>query len=55
MHEQFECTHCETVHDFRDDALNCCAPHAVSVWVCPDCGEAYKSEDEAVLCICKNE
>ena len=47
IEKKWECLGCNSLYDETKDAWGCCL---VSVFVCPKCGHAYRSEDGAVDC-----
>ena len=49
---QFQCPTCGDMHDWDDEAEDCCPPEAeeVTVWRCGNCDETYDDQDHARLC-----
>lgn len=48
--QKWECGRCAEVHDFEDEAIECCAPSVSEVWECSDCGECFDDEEDALQC-----
>ena len=50
--EKYRCGECDTLHDYEDHALECCAPEVEHVFVCDDCEAEMKTEELAKAHIC---
>lgn len=53
MPEKWICDECEAMHDYEDDADECCAEDdddESDHWECAECGDDYDSESEARDC-----
>tara|TARA_R110000868_G_scaffold74752_4_gene216281 strand:+ start:982 stop:1173 length:192 start_codon:yes stop_codon:yes gene_type:complete len=37
-------------HDNEDSAIECCPPEVESYYTCPECGEEYATEEQAIDC-----
>ncbi len=48
--EKFQCSDCGEIHDYEDDAHECCAPRVTSRYVCGACDEDYDDRDSAEAC-----
>ena len=46
----WQCSECDELHDWEDDAMECCAPSVYQRWVCAGCEDAHCSEAEAEDC-----
>jgi hypothetical protein len=46
----WECGRCGDVHDWEDDAQECCQPEVKEVYLCAECEEVHKTELEADNC-----
>lgn len=47
---KYRCSECGDIHDFEEDAAECCPPDVFEVYICPTCDEAHDDEDEAREC-----
>ena len=45
--KKYECGRCAELHDWEDDALECCQPEPKEVYICDECEEAHESVREA--------
>ena len=48
--KKYECGRCAELHDWEDDALECCQPEPKEVYICDECEEAHESVREAEHC-----
>ncbi len=46
----YECSACNTVHEFHHLAEDCCQPEVNDVWLCDTCDESHDDEESAVKC-----
>lgn len=48
----YRCGKCGDLHDWEDEAIECCAPEAILVpsWKCAECGDVSADEDTARYC-----
>lgn len=46
----WECGRCYEVHDWEDDAQECCQPEVKEVWLCEECEEVHASARDADKC-----
>lgn len=51
----FQCTDCETYHDDREDAVECCQPLVSLAFMCTRCNEVYVEQEKASECCAKDE
>lgn len=49
---KFRCPTCDQLHEWDDEAEDCCPPQAekVTLWECANCSETYDNQDHARLC-----
>lgn len=47
---KYRCGECDEIHDDEEDALDCCRPKVVQVYVCPSCGLDHDIEGDAIEC-----
>ena len=47
---RFRCGECGELHDFEDDARECCPPQVSKVFVCGECGDWHRDKAEAEAC-----
>ena len=47
---KYRCNECGDLHDFEEDAHDCCRPTVTEVYLCPDCGEMHGNEYDARSC-----
>ena len=47
---KWECGECHEIHDFEDEAIDCCRPDVFEVYCCPICNEAHEDEEDALHC-----
>ncbi len=50
LDQMWKCGECNGVHDFEDEARECCAPAIYEVYCCPICKEVHDDEDDALKC-----
>lgn len=48
--KRWKCGECYTLHDFEDDAIECCQPEVCEVYVCDECDKTHLTEDDANEC-----
>lgn len=46
----YECGQCYNVHDYEDEARECCPPTVKEVYLCPECEDAHNSREDAAEC-----
>lgn len=47
---RFKCGECAEVHDYEDDARECCRPTVHEIYTCPVCNKDHECEDQAGAC-----
>jgi hypothetical protein len=47
---KYQCSRCGDVHDFEDDAGDCCRPDVREIYECPSCKRIYHEMSSAVAC-----
>lgn len=47
---RWECCRCGEVHDYDDDARECCPTRIREVFECPACSHVHHDEDSALEC-----
>lgn len=47
---KYRCNNCGDLHEFEDDAYECCRPQFTEVYLCPQCADLHGSEEDARLC-----
>jgi len=47
---QWRCDECNELHEYEDEAADCCPPNISKVYLCPVCAEAYAREAQAREC-----
>lgn len=47
---QWKCGECGFLHDWEENAVECCAPMVTEVFLCPICKEEHGDEDDALDC-----
>lgn len=52
--EYWACARCGSEHGFREEALECCTPRKVIMYVCGKCENEYEESQEAEDC-CKED
>lgn len=50
LDSKWKCLECGEVHDDECEALDCCAPKILEIYLCPICDEEHNTEKEAVAC-----
>ena len=48
--KQYRCPHCDTLHDTRAEAQNCCTDDIEVVYCCDECGEEFDAASLAKSC-----
>lgn len=48
--KQYQCDHCDTIHDRESQAEECCTPEVFEVYVCPVCKNPHNKEADAIEC-----
>lgn len=48
--QKWECGACNELHDWEDDATQCCQPEVSECWVCPACDQAHSDKKAAEHC-----
>lgn len=46
----WQCDSCCEVHDFEDEAQDCCAPRVIEGYKCGACGEFFRLKENAAAC-----
>ena len=46
----YQCGECGDVHDFEDEAIECCQPRVTEVYVCSTCDEVHLDKEDAEQC-----
>jgi len=47
---KYRCNGCDDIHDYENDALECCAPGAIEIFLCPVCGQMHEEVIAAMNC-----
>jgi len=50
IESKWRCEECLDVHDYPDEALECCPPRITEVYMCPICEETHGQEANAIDC-----
>ena len=50
LEPKYMCDACGDVHDFEDDAADCCRPKIVLGYQCPVCRDFHPREEAALDC-----
>jgi len=50
IESKWECGDCHELHDYEDDAHECCRPVVREVFICPQCDDVHSSHSDAVDC-----
>lgn len=48
--DQWKCGACGSLYDEDKEALECCAPTPIEVFLCGECKGIFETQDEADLC-----
>lgn len=48
--ELWRCEECAEIHNWEDEARECCAPEITELYGCPDCDAVHDDEGEAIDC-----
>lgn len=48
--EKWRCDECGEIHDYEDEAYECCPPQVSRVFVCPVCDDHHMKEVDAIEC-----
>jgi hypothetical protein len=49
--DAYKCTHCNTLHEDKDDAIDCCnSVEEFIAYKCTKCDTLHEDEDEAKTC-----
>ena len=46
----YRCNCCYEIHDNEEDAVECCEPSSIDLYVCPECDRDFKTHEEAKEC-----
>lgn len=50
LEPKWQCDACSSVHDFEDDAEDCCKPRVIEGYACPICLDFHRREEAALDC-----
>ncbi len=48
---RWRCESCGELHGFEDDAYECCRPAISERFICPECGDDFRTADSALDCL----
>tara|TARA_B110001454_G_scaffold54930_2_gene53701 strand:- start:3622 stop:4008 length:387 start_codon:yes stop_codon:yes gene_type:complete len=48
--ELWKCGRCDEIHEWEDEARDCCAPDITELYGCVECDEVHDDEIEAINC-----
>lgn len=47
---KWQCCECDEVHDYEEDALECCRPGIREIYECPVCADIHDCSGDALAC-----